>query len=74
MSAEYQVLLLDPSKKYPTMIGEVLFESDFMHEVCEEMHRINDATGQDICIYQPRTRGFRGYIQAVKRDSKGRFI
>lgn len=75
MTKEYQCFYLDPRYKLAHADdAEVLLETDDLAEACTFIYRKFKEEGKDIAVWQPRTQGYRGHYQQLKRDKKGRFI
>ena len=75
MTEKYQCFYLDPQYKLCHFEdSEPLLETDDLAEACTFMHNKFQEEGKDICIWQPRTQGYRGHCQQPRRDKKGRFI
>ena len=72
--AEYQCLLLDPSRRLsPYDDAEVLCETDDLGEACVFIYHHWERHQLDICVYQPRYQYIRGYYRRQARDELGRF-
>lgn len=75
MTKEYQCFYLDPQFKLCHFEdSEPLFESDNLAEAGSFIYRKFLEEGKDICVYQPRSQGYREIYRKPARDKKGRFI
>lgn len=74
---EYQVFQLDPNTKMSHIEGEPLLETNSLGEACVYCYDAFKKEGLELCVYQPRTEGYREYYRHSNkhstRASNGRF-
>lgn len=67
---EYQVYVLDPDTKMSHIEGEPLLDTDSLGEASVFIYDAFKENGRELCIWQERSQGYRGYYRATNKHDK----
>lgn len=74
---EYQVFALDPNTKMSHIESAPILETDRLDEACAYIYDAFRNEGLELCVFQPRSNGYRDYYRHTnkhsKRNSAGQF-